>query len=53
LNPEAVLSRGFSIVRKPNGEIVRQAQDLQLGEQVSLKFAQGSAQAEITEREEL
>lgn len=52
LNPEAVLSRGFSIVRTTDGEIVRQAKTLEPGQEVQLKFAAGSATAQVTGRQD-
>jgi exodeoxyribonuclease VII large subunit len=51
LNPEAVLWRGFSIVRNARGEIVREAHQLAEGESVDLKFGSGSAAATISSRQ--
>jgi exodeoxyribonuclease VII large subunit len=50
LNPEAVLARGFSIVRNSAGVIVRDSGDVTVGEAVGLTFATGHAAAQITKR---
>ncbi|MDE1942535.1 MAG: exodeoxyribonuclease VII large subunit [Betaproteobacteria bacterium] len=49
LNPEAVLARGFSIVRNPKGNIVRASTEIAPGDTVALTFASGTAQAQVTE----
>lgn len=53
LNPEAVMSRGFSIVRNAQGEIIRESGQLSIGEAVGLKFSTGSAEATITVKDGL
>lgn len=52
LNPEAVLERGFSMVRAASGRIVRSSAELSLHEEVSMTFAHGSATARVTSKEE-
>lgn len=52
LNPEAVLERGFSMVRTASGKIVRSSTEISLDEEVSMIFAQGSATARVTRKEE-
>ena len=47
LSPLNVLQRGYGIVRRPSGEIVRDATTLTAGERVDLQFSHGSAMAEI------
>jgi exodeoxyribonuclease VII large subunit len=47
LNPQAVLERGFSIVAKSDGSIVRSAAALAQGEALRLTFAHGAAHAKI------
>ena len=49
LNPEAVLGRGFSIVRNQEGTIVRSSTEIAPGEPVALNFASGSAHARVTD----
>jgi exodeoxyribonuclease VII large subunit len=48
LNPEAVLTRGYSIVRDHEGKVVRDAATLKAGEELRLQFAIGAAQAKVT-----
>ena len=47
LHPEAPLARGFALVRRTDGEIVRHAADLKPGEALQLKFADGAAKARV------
>jgi len=49
LNPEAVLTRGYSIVRNHEGTVVRDATALKTGEELRLQFAIGAARAKVTE----
>ncbi len=53
LNPEAVLERGFSLVRAASGKIIRSSAEISLDEEVSLTFAIGSATARVTHKEEI
>jgi exodeoxyribonuclease VII large subunit len=48
LSPQRVLERGYAIVAHSDGGIVRVGADLALGEEVSLTFARGGAQARIS-----
>lgn len=48
LNPEGVLARGYSIVTDARGRIVRNADALELSEQILVNFHQGSAGAILT-----
>ena len=47
LNPHAVLERGYSIVEKRGGQIVRSAQQIESGEPLRLTFARGAAQTRV------
>jgi exodeoxyribonuclease VII large subunit len=47
LNPEAVLSRGYSIVTREDGLIVRDSSELDIGATVDLRLARGRAGARI------
>jgi exodeoxyribonuclease VII large subunit len=49
LNPEAVLARGYSIVRDHEGAVVRDATTLKTSEELRLQFAIGTARAKVTE----
>jgi exodeoxyribonuclease VII large subunit len=51
LNPQAVLERGYSIVEKRDGQIVRSAQQIAAGESLRLTFASGAAQARVEQIE--
>lgn len=48
LNPNNILARGYSVVTRPSGQIVRDANLLTQGETVNLRFHRGSATSEIT-----
>lgn len=50
LDPEAVLARGYSIVRDAQGQLVRDAAPLALGETLSLTFARGQARARVIDK---
>ena len=43
MSPLRVLSRGYAIASKPDGEPVRSVKGLEAGEQISLRLADGSA----------
>jgi exodeoxyribonuclease VII large subunit len=47
LNPRAVLERGYSIVEKRGGQIVRSAEQVAAGESLRLTFARGAAQTSV------
>jgi len=47
LNPQAVLERGYSIVEKRGGQIVRSAEQVAAGESLRLTFARGAAQTRV------
>jgi len=48
LNPQAVLERGYSIVRDQKGRIVRDSKDLQVGGEIEVSLAQGGLDAKVT-----
>jgi exodeoxyribonuclease VII large subunit len=52
LNPEAVLARGYSMVRNAQGEVVRSSAQIKLDETLNLRFHLGSAEAVVTKKEE-
>jgi exodeoxyribonuclease VII large subunit len=47
LNPEAVLTRGYAFVQNRLGEIVNSSQQLHQGDEVTIQFGAGSADATI------
>lgn len=51
LNPQAVLERGYSLVHNTKGDIVRSAKSIKLKESIRITFADGKANADITEKQ--
>jgi exodeoxyribonuclease VII large subunit len=51
LSPLAVLSRGYCVVQKPDGESVKDASQLKPGQAVRMRFHRGRATAEVKETE--
>ncbi|MDD5330180.1 MAG: exodeoxyribonuclease VII large subunit [Sulfuricella sp.] len=51
LNPQAVFERGFSMVQKADGGIVRDSAQIAVGERLALTFAHGGAAATVTGKE--
>ena len=51
LSPLGVLDRGFSLVRREDGAIVRDAAEVSPGDAIDLRFARGSATARVLESE--
>ena len=49
LNPLAVLSRGYALVQTEEGTVVPAAAELQVGDRISLRFADGSARVRVEE----
>jgi len=47
LSPEAVLARGFSITRLPDGTVVRSSQQLSVGAAAQVVFHQGTAEVRV------
>jgi exodeoxyribonuclease VII large subunit len=47
LSPLATLERGYSIVRGPDGAIVRDAAQLAAGDDLQLQFARGQVGARV------
>jgi exodeoxyribonuclease VII large subunit len=52
LNPRSVLERGYSIVARDDGHIVRSAAEVQTGERLRLAFARGAARARVESKED-
>lgn len=48
-SPEAVLARGFSVVRSAEGLALRDSSSLQPGDRIDIRFSRGSAAAEVLE----
>ncbi|MCF4968601.1 exodeoxyribonuclease VII large subunit [Nostoc sp. CMAA1605] len=47
LDPKAVLQRGYAVVRQENGEIVRVANELTVGQELGLQLAQGKVKVKV------
>jgi len=47
LDPAAVLERGYAIVRRPDGSVVRASASLRAGDPLELSFAHGGATARV------
>lgn len=52
LNPNAVLNRGYALVQTKTGAIVQASSQLEMGDWVDIRFAEGSAEAEITKTQQ-
>jgi exodeoxyribonuclease VII large subunit len=50
LNPDAVLARGYSVVRNSQGKVIRSSSQIELDDALDLRFQQGSARARVTEK---
>ena len=48
LDPHRVLGRGYALVRRADGMLVKNALDLNIHEPIEIEFGQGRAQAEVT-----
>lgn len=52
LNPDAVLARGYSVVRNARGEVVQSSRQIGVDEILELRFHQGGAHARVTAKED-
>lgn len=50
-SPQRTLERGFALIGNDTGKIVTAVEQIETGETVSIRFADGTAQAEITGKE--
>ncbi len=48
LSPQSTLDRGYSVVRFAGGDVVRDAAELDKGSRIAIRFARGSADADVT-----
>jgi exodeoxyribonuclease VII large subunit len=48
LNPQAALARGYALVRDAEGRLVRSHRQLQAGDGLTLRFAEGGAEALVS-----
>ena len=47
LSPRRVLERGYCLVRRPDGTLLRVAADLAAGDSITVEFARGEADARV------
>ena len=52
LSPQAVLARGYAIVLKSNGEIVKNSQQVMTGESIKITLLTGIIKADVTDIEQ-
>ena len=52
MSPLKVLARGYSVARTENGEILRDARQVQQGENIELQLSRGRVTAQVTHTEE-
>ncbi len=50
VSPLAVLNRGYAIVSKPGGQVVRQASEVESGEALNVRVSEGEFGVRVTER---
>ncbi len=50
LNPQAVLERGYSIVRDEQGRVVRDSGRIEVGSELAVTFAVGAAKAKVVSK---
>ena len=48
LNPNEILSRGYSIILNQNKKIINNASDMSVSDKIKIKFHEGNAEASIT-----
>jgi len=53
LSPLSVLTRGYSLTQKPDGEIVRDSHQISAGERLNILLARGKLEAEVTKVEDV
>jgi len=51
LSPQSTLDRGYAVIQKGNGDLVRSPTDVKVGELVHLRLAKGEIGAQITSQE--
>jgi exodeoxyribonuclease VII large subunit len=50
-SPLATLARGFAMVTKPDGTLVRDAESISVGEEIEARLARGKLKARVTGKE--
>lgn len=52
MSPLKVLSRGYSVVRNSENQILRSTSDVQIGENLIITLSEGQLYAEVTRKED-
>jgi exodeoxyribonuclease VII large subunit len=52
LSPQSTLDRGYAVIQKGNGDLVRSPNDVKQGELVQLRLAKGEIGAQITKQDQ-
>jgi len=52
LDPQSRLNRGYAVVHRADGSVVRTAEDVELGQELTVKLARGRLKVKIVEIEE-
>ena len=52
LSPLAILDRGYALVFDPNGKLLKDADGVRIGDQISARLARGQIQAAVTKKQE-
>lgn len=50
LNPRAVLERGFALVEKPGGQLIRGSAQVAITDEIKITFAKGWAKAQVNDK---
>ncbi len=53
MSPLKVLTRGYAMAERENGEILRSVQQIQLGERIRVRLSDGTVHATVMEKKEL
>jgi len=51
LGPQQTLERGYSITRKTSGEILERSEDVEVGEEILTRLADGEVKSKVSERD--
>jgi exodeoxyribonuclease VII large subunit len=53
LSPLAVLHRGYAIAQRNDGRLIRDTEDVSVGDSINVRVAKGRLTAEVTDIEKL
>ena len=52
MSPLATLGRGYAIVERPGGTVVRDSREIALGDTIQTRLAKGRLQCRVEEKED-